>query len=135
MIWWPNLNDNGGACFFILLCKILCNENSNNEKHMDKIEKELQYWLRFIFSNARLLVTFKPFVTITFTHAENELNFHKCQIVQELMQRLKTKFEDLVQFFEDYYAIDAHSTKFVKQVGDYVSNTIRDIFSKGSKVP
>jgi hypothetical protein len=48
---------------------------------------------------------------------------------------LKTKFENLVQFFEDYYAIDARSTKFVKQVGDYVSNTIHDIFSKGPKVP
>jgi F0F1-type ATP synthase gamma subunit len=40
-----------------------------------------------------------------------------------------------VQFSEDYYAIDACSTKFVKQVGDYVSNTIHDIFSKGPKVP
>jgi len=49
--------------------------------------------------------------------------------------RLKTKFEDLVWFFEDYYAIDAHSTIFVKQVGDYVLNTIHDIFSKGPKVP
>lgn len=83
----PNLNDNGGACFFILLCKILCNENSNNEKHMDEIEMELQYWLRFISSNARLLVTFKPFETIAFTHVENEPNFHKRQIVQDLMQR------------------------------------------------
>jgi hypothetical protein len=52
---------------------------------MDEIEKELQYWLRFISSNARLLITFKPFVRIAFTHAENELNFHKCQIVQKFM--------------------------------------------------
>jgi len=81
----PSLNDNGAACFFILLCKILCNENSNNEKHMDEIEKELQYWLRFIFSNERLLITFKPFVRIAFTHVENEPNFHKCQIIQKFM--------------------------------------------------
>jgi hypothetical protein len=52
---------------------------------MDEIEKELQYWLRFISSNARLLIAFKPFVRITFTHVENEPNFHKCQIVQEFM--------------------------------------------------
>jgi hypothetical protein len=38
------------------------------------------------------------------------------------MQRLKTKFENLVQFFEDYYAIDARSTKIVKQVGKCVKH-------------
>jgi hypothetical protein len=52
---------------------------------MDEIEKEFQYWLRFIFSNERLLITFKPFVRIAFTDAENESNFHKCQIIQDLM--------------------------------------------------
>ncbi len=40
-----------------------------------------------------------------------------------------------MQFSKEYHAIDVHSTKFVKQVGDYVSNTIHDIFSKGPKVP
>jgi hypothetical protein len=48
---------------------------------MDEIENELQYWLKFISSNARLSIIFKPFVTIAFTHAENEPNFLKCQIV------------------------------------------------------
>jgi hypothetical protein len=66
----PNLSNTGNPSSFLLVCSPFRSVHRDEMKQSEGIYQELEYWLRFIASNTRKSISFKPKVNVVFTHAD-----------------------------------------------------------------
>jgi len=71
----PDLSDTGNPSLFLLVCSpyLLRDEGSPSKEKLKlpiEIQKELEYWLRFIAYKSRHTISFKPKVIVVLTHSD-----------------------------------------------------------------
>ncbi|KAG0555161.1 hypothetical protein KC19_12G148600 [Ceratodon purpureus] len=145
----PSNPDSGGS--FVILCSLVAKEGGKvvlkdgkkkkpTLKGDDAIEEELLYWLRFIISNSKMSVKFKPFITLVFTHVDFISKEHVAGIkksVEDIVElKLKPKFGNSIQisFGQGWCFTDAKSKESVKPLLQGLANNAQKMLQHGPRV-
>jgi hypothetical protein len=121
----PDLSDTGNPSLFLLVCSpyVLRDEGSPSKEKVKlpiEIEKELEYWLRFIASKSRRTISFKPKVIMVLTHSDKVDGL--VARAQESVTRLKEQFAELLDVWSEPIAVNGFST----ESGSHVASVIED---------
>ncbi|KAG0587070.1 hypothetical protein KC19_2G138800 [Ceratodon purpureus] len=144
----PSNCEGGGS--FVLLCslvakkdeKVIFKDGRKKEiafKSEDAIKEELVYWLRFILSNSKMSVKFKPFITLVFTHIDFAPKEHVASVknsVGDIVEALWIKFGNSFQISFDpgWSFIDARSKESVKPLFQGLADNARKMLQDGPMV-
>jgi hypothetical protein len=123
----PDLSDTGNPSLFLLVCSpyVLREEGSPSKKKVKRptaIEKELEYWLRFIASKSRRTISFKPKVIVVLTHSDKvpELG----ALAQGCVTSLKEQFAELLDVWSEPIAVEGFSTQSASNVASVIEDNI-----------
>jgi hypothetical protein len=123
----PDLSDTGNPSLFLLVCSpyVLRDKGSPSKQKVKlplKIEKELEYWLRFIASKSRRTISFKPKVIVVLTHSDKVDGL--VPRAQESVTRLKKQFAELLDVWSEPIAVDGFSTESASNVASVIEDNI-----------
>jgi hypothetical protein len=123
----PDLSDTGNPSLFLLVCSpyVLRDEGCPSKEKVkvpDVIEKELEYWLRFIASKSRSTISFRPKVIVVLTHSDKVPGL--VARAQESVTSLKEQFAELLDVWSKPIAINAFSTESGSNVASVIEENI-----------
>jgi hypothetical protein len=123
----PDLSDTGNPSLFLLVCSpyVLRDEGSPSKETLKRpieIQKELEYWLRFIASKSRRTISFKPKVIVVLTHADKVDAL--VARAQESVTRLKEQFAELLDVWSEPIAVEGFSTQSASSVASVIEDNI-----------
>ncbi|KAH9566191.1 hypothetical protein CY35_04G117900 [Sphagnum magellanicum] len=121
----PDLSDTGNPSLFLLVCSpyVLRDQGTPSKEKVKlpiEIEKELEYWLRFIASKSQRTISFKPKVIVVLTHSDKVPGL--VARAQESVTSLKEQFAELLDVWSQPIAVDAFST----ESGSIVASVLED---------
>ncbi|CAM6023302.1 unnamed protein product, partial [Sphagnum balticum] len=123
----PNLSDTGNPSLFLLVCSpyVLRDEGSPSKEKVKRpieIQKELEYWLRFIASKSRRTISFKPKVIVVLTHFDKVDGF--AAQAQKSITSLKEQFAELLDVWSKPIPVDGFSTQSASLVASVIEDNI-----------
>ncbi|KAH9566189.1 hypothetical protein CY35_04G117700 [Sphagnum magellanicum] len=123
----PDLSDTGNPSLFLLVCSpyVLRDKGTPSKEKVKlpiEIEKELEYWLRFIASKSRRTISFKPKVIVVLTHSDKVPGL--VARAQESVTSLKEQFAELLDVWLEPIAVDAFSTQSASNVASVIEDNI-----------
>lgn len=124
-------------CLFLIVLSLFRKPSNKEPKTPAEVEEELQYWLRFIVSNSRKAVQqcMKPNVTIVLTHSEKiNQQSESFQATVGSIQRLRDKFQALVDFYPTVFTVDARSSPSVSKLTHHIRMTSKAILQRVPRV-
>ncbi|VVB07913.1 unnamed protein product [Arabis nemorensis] len=124
-------------CLFLIVLSLFRKPSNKEPKSPAEVEEELQYWLRFIVSNSRKAVQqcMKPNVTVVLTHSEKiNQQSESFQATVVSIQRLRDKFQALVDFFPTVFTVDARSSPSVSKLTHHIRMTSKAILQRVPRV-
>jgi hypothetical protein len=121
----PDLSDTGNPSLFLLICSpyVLRDEGSPSKEKVKlpiEIQKELEYWLRFIASKSRSTISFKLKVIVVLTHSDKVDGL--VARVKGSVTSLKGQLADFLDVQSEPIAVEGFST----QSGSNVASVIED---------
>jgi hypothetical protein len=123
----PDLSNTGNPSLFLLVCSpyVLRDEGTPSKEKVKlpiEIEKELEYWLRFVASKSRRTISFKPKVIVVLTHSDKVPGL--VARAQESVTSLKEQFAELLDVWSEPIAVDAFSTESGSNVASVIEDNI-----------
>ncbi|CAK9224936.1 unnamed protein product [Sphagnum troendelagicum] len=123
----PDLSDTGNPSLFLLVCSpyVLRDEGTPSKEKVKlpiEIQKELEYWLRFIASKSRHTISFKPKVIVVLTHSDKVPGL--VARAQESVTNLKEQFAELLDVWSEPIAVDGFSTQSASNVASVIEDNI-----------
>ncbi|CAK9272304.1 unnamed protein product [Sphagnum jensenii] len=123
----PDLSDTGNPSLFLLVCSpyVLRDEGTPSKEKVKlpiEIQKELEYWLRFIASKSRRTISFKPKVIMVLTHSDKVPGL--VARAQESVTSLKEQFAELLDVWSEPIAVDGFSTESGSNVASVIEDNI-----------
>ncbi|KAL1200506.1 Protein TORNADO 1 [Cardamine amara subsp. amara] len=122
---------------FLIILSLFTKPSNKEPKTPAQVEEELQYWLRFIVSNSRKAVQqcLKPNVTIVLTHADKtNQQSESFQATVGCIQRLRDKFQALVDFYPTVFTVDARSSPSVSKLTHHIRMISKAILQRVPRV-
>ncbi|KAG0589509.1 hypothetical protein KC19_1G025200 [Ceratodon purpureus] len=136
----PNVNGYRSASSFVIACSPIVREDVHRIKHpnfkdKETIEREVDYWMRFIASNSTISEAFKPHVSLVFTHADYvPKNLDMKDTLKDVLSAMKLKFEDCLQIFPDPFIVNGRLQQSVEPLLAFLEEDVREILKKSSKI-
>lgn len=124
-------------CLFLIILSLFRKPSNKEPKTPAEVEEELQYWLRFIVSNSRKAgqQCMNPNVTIVLTHSEKtNQQSESFQATVGSIQRLRDKFQALVDFYPTVFTVDARSSPSVSKLTHHIRMTSKAILQRVPRV-
>ncbi len=123
----PDLSDTGNPSLFLLVCSpyVLRDEGSPSKEKLKlpiDIQKELEYWLRFIASKSRRTISSKPKVIVVLTHSDKVPGL--VALAQESVTSLKEQFAELLDVWSEPIAVAGFSTESASNVASVIEDNI-----------
>ncbi len=123
----PDLSDTGNPSLFLLVCSpfVLRDEGSPSKETLKlpiEIEKELEYWLRFIASKSRRTISFKPKVIVVLTHSDKVDGL--VARAQGSVANLKEQFAELLDVRLEPIAVEGFSSESASNVASVIEDNI-----------
>ncbi|KAH9566201.1 hypothetical protein CY35_04G118800 [Sphagnum magellanicum] len=123
----PDLSDTGNPSLFLLVCSpyVLRDKGTPSKEKVKlpiEIEKELEYWLRFIASKSRRTISFKPKVIVVLTHSDKVPGL--VARAQESVTSLKEQFAELLDVWSEPIAVEGFSTESGSNVASVIEDNI-----------
>ncbi|KAH8965359.1 hypothetical protein BDL97_04G115000 [Sphagnum fallax] len=123
----PDLSDTGNPSLFLLVCSpyVLRDKGTPSKEKVKlpiDIQKELEYWLRFIASKSRRTISFKPKVIVVLTHSDKVPGL--VARAQESVTSLKEQFAELLDVWSEPIAVDGFSTESGSNVASVIEENI-----------
>jgi hypothetical protein len=123
----PDLSDTGNPSLFLLVCSpyVLRDDGSPSKEKVKlprEIQKELEYWLRFIASKSRRTISFKPKVIVVLTHSEKVDGL--VARAQGSVTNLKEQFAELLDVWSEPIAVEGFSTQSASNVASVIEDNI-----------
>jgi len=123
----PDLSDTGNPSLFLLVCSpfVLRDEGSPSKEKVKlpiEIQKELEYWLRFIASKSRRTISFKPKVIVVLTHSDKVDGL--VARAQGSVTSLKEQFAELLDVWSEPIAVEGFSTQSASNVASVIQDNI-----------
>jgi len=123
----PDLSDTGNPSLFLLVCSpyVLRDEGSPSKEKVKlprEIQKELEYWLRFIASKSRRTISSKPKVIVVLTHSDKVDGL--VARAQGSVTSLKEQFAELLDVWSEPIAVEAFSTESASYVASVIEDNI-----------
>ncbi|KAH9566186.1 hypothetical protein CY35_04G117400 [Sphagnum magellanicum] len=123
----PDLSATGNPSLFLLVCSpyVLRDEGSPSKEKLKlpiEIEKELEYWLRFIASKSRSTISFKPKVIVVLTHSDKVDGL--VARAQGSVTSLKEQFAELLDVWSEPIAVAGFSTQSASNVASVIEDNI-----------
>ncbi|KAL7130857.1 hypothetical protein ABFS83_13G160400 [Erythranthe nasuta] len=129
----------GSASFFLIVSSLFRKPSNREPKTPTEIEEDLHYWLRFIVSNSKRAVNqcMLPTVAMVLTHYD-KVNHHQSdnslRATITLVQGLRDKFQDFVEFYPTVFTVDARSSASVSKLSHHIRKTSRTILQRVPRV-
>ncbi|KAH8965360.1 hypothetical protein BDL97_04G115100 [Sphagnum fallax] len=123
----PDLSDTGNPSLFLLVCSpyVLRDEGFPSKKEVKlpiQIQKELEYWLRFIASKSRSTISFRPKVIVVLTHSDKVPGL--VALAQGCVTSLKEQFAKLLDVWSEPFAVEGFCTESASNVASVVEDNI-----------
>ncbi|CAM6072962.1 unnamed protein product [Sphagnum tenellum] len=123
----PDLSDTGNPSLFLLVCSpyVLRDEGFPSKEEVKlpiQIQKELEYWLRFIASKSRSTISFRPKVIVVLTHSDKVPGL--VALAQGCVTSLKEQFAKLLDVWSEPIAIEGFSTQLASNVASVIEDNI-----------
>ncbi|CAM6036992.1 unnamed protein product [Sphagnum compactum] len=123
----PDLSDTGNPSLFLLVCSpyVLRDQGSPSKEKLKlpiEIQKELEYWLRFIASKSRSTISFKPKVIVVLTHSD-EVDGLVAR-AHGIVTSLKEQFAELLDVWSEPIAVEGFSTQSASNVASIIEDNI-----------
>ncbi|CAK9272298.1 unnamed protein product [Sphagnum jensenii] len=123
----PDLSDTGNPSLFLLVCSpyVLRDEGTPSKQKVKlpiDIQKELEYWLRFIASKSRSTIFFRPKVIVVLTHSDKVPGL--VALAQGCVTSLKEQFARLLDVWSEPIAVDGFSTQSASNVASVIEDNI-----------
>jgi hypothetical protein len=125
---FPNLSDTGNPSSFLLVCSPFTSVHMNAKKQPEVIYQELEYWLRFIASNTRKSISFKPKVALVLTHADKVAGL--ATWAKGIVTRLQRNFGDALDLSPEPIAVDARSSRSSNSIACLIQENTQAILEK-----
>jgi hypothetical protein len=123
----PDLSDTGNPSLFLLVCSpyVLRDQGTPSKEKVKlprEIQKELEYWLRFIASKSRRTISSKPKVIVVLTHSDKVPGL--VALAQESVTSLKEQFAELLDVWSEPIAVAGFSTESASNVASVIEDNI-----------
>ncbi len=125
---FPNLSDTGNPSSFLLVCNPFTSVYMDAKKQREGVSKELEYWLRFIASNTRKSVSFKPKVDVVFTHADKVAGL--AAWAKGIVTELQRNFCDALDLSPEPMAVNATSSHSSNSIACLIQDNTQAILEK-----
>ncbi|KAL1534088.1 Protein TORNADO 1 [Salvia divinorum] len=124
----------GSPCLFLVVSSLFRKPSNREPKTPIEIEEDIQYWLRYIVSNSRRAAQqcMLPSVTIVLTHMDHQSD--SLGGIVTVTQRLRDKFQGMVEFSPSVFTVDARSSASVSKLSHHVRKTSKAILEKVPRV-
>lgn len=127
----------GSLSFFFIISSLFRRPGNREPKTPEDIEDDLLYWLRFIVSNSRnvLSQSTPPHITIVLTHSDKVLHpSEDFQPIHNLISKLREMFEGFVELYPTVFIVDARSSVSVSKLTQHLRKTSMTILQRVPQV-
>jgi hypothetical protein len=125
---FPNLSDTGNPSSFLLVCNPFTSVYMDAKKQPEVIYQELEYWVRFIASNARKSVSFKPKVHVVLTHADKVAGL--AAWAKGIVTQLQRNFREALDLSPEPMAVNATSSRSSNSIACLIQDNTQAILEK-----
>ncbi|KAH8955519.1 hypothetical protein BDL97_08G143500 [Sphagnum fallax] len=125
---FPNLSDTGNPSSFLLVCNPFTSVYMDAKKQPEDVSQELEYWLRFIASNTRKSVSFKPKVHVVLTHADKVAGL--AAWAKGIVTQLQRNFCDALDLSPEPIAVNATSSRSSNSIACLIQDNTHAILEK-----
>ncbi|CAK9235493.1 unnamed protein product [Sphagnum troendelagicum] len=125
---FPNLSDTGNPSSFLLVCNPFTSVYMDAKKQPEVVSEELKYWLRFIASNTRKSVSFKPKVHVVLTHADKVAGL--AAWAKGIVTPLQKDFCGALDLSPEPIAVNARSSRSSNSIASLIQENTQAILEK-----
>jgi len=125
---FPNLSDTGNPSSFLIVCSPFTSVDMDAKKQWEDVYQELEYWLRFIASNTRKSVSFKPKVHVVLTHADKVAGL--AAWAKGIVTQLQRNFCGALDLSPEPMAVNATSSHSSNSIACLIQDNTQAILEK-----
>uniref|UniRef100_A0A9I9DVS7 Protein TORNADO 1 n=1 Tax=Cucumis melo TaxID=3656 RepID=A0A9I9DVS7_CUCME len=126
----------GSASVFVIISSLFRKPSNKEPKHVNEIEEDLQYWLRFIVSNSKRAAKqcMLPNVTLVLTHHDKVVPSQNLQQTLISINELRDKFQGFLDIYPTVFTVDARSSASVNKLLHHLRRMSRTVLQRAPQI-